>query len=182
MGLYWGGIIIRNLRVCYRDFTRSFFFFVKTVLIWWWITLSAWLKQQCNYYVEDITCPRVDTNFIFECSTRYLTSERSERVTHRVREHSKIKFVSTSGHVRFCLLYKQQYQGYFGNFPKISEDFRRFLKFSEDRPKFIRTFPIIFRKIPKISEDCRRLPNIFEQTSKIISFDHIEMNLGSFNH
>ena len=26
--------------------------------------------------IEDITCPRVDMNFIFECSTRYLTSER----------------------------------------------------------------------------------------------------------
>ena len=27
--------------------------------------------------IEDITCPRVDTNFIFECSTRYLTREIS---------------------------------------------------------------------------------------------------------
>ena len=36
--------------------------------------------------IEDITWPRVDTNFIFECSTRYLTSERSERVRYRV-EH-----------------------------------------------------------------------------------------------
>ena len=53
--------------------------------------------------IEDITWPRVDTNFIFECSTRYLTSERSERVRYRV-EHEKIKFVSTSGHVIFCLL------------------------------------------------------------------------------
>ena len=32
-------------------------------------------------------------------------------------------------HVIFCLLYKQQNQGYFSNFPKISEDF---LKISED--------------------------------------------------
>ena len=28
--------------------------------------------------MKDITCPLVDTNFIFEFSTRYLTSERSE--------------------------------------------------------------------------------------------------------
>ena len=28
-------------------------------------------------YIEDITCPRVDMNFIFEWSTRYLTSERT---------------------------------------------------------------------------------------------------------
>ena len=46
--------------------------------------------------IEDITCLRVDTNVIFECSTRY-----------RV-EHEKIKFVSTSGHVIFCLLYRHR--------------------------------------------------------------------------
>ena len=57
--------------------------------------------------IEDITCPRVDMNFIFEWSTRYLTSERSERVRYRV-DHSKIKFISISGHVTFCLLYKHQ--------------------------------------------------------------------------
>ena len=35
-------------------------------------------------YLEDITCPRMDMNFIFEWSTRYLTSERSERVRYLV--------------------------------------------------------------------------------------------------
>ena len=57
--------------------------------------------------IEDITCPRVDMNFIFEWSTRYLTSERSERVRYRV-DHEKIKFISISEHVMFCLLYKHQ--------------------------------------------------------------------------
>ena len=57
--------------------------------------------------IEDITCLRVDMNFIFEWSTRYLTSERSERVRYRV-DHEKIKFISISGHVMFCLLYKHQ--------------------------------------------------------------------------
>ena len=57
--------------------------------------------------IEDITCPRVDMNFIFSWSTRYLTSERSERVRYRV-DHEKIKFISLSGHVIFCLLYKHQ--------------------------------------------------------------------------
>ena len=33
------------------------------------------------------------------------SSERSERVRYRV-EHERIKFISTSGHVIFCLLYK----------------------------------------------------------------------------
>ena len=57
--------------------------------------------------IEGISWPRVDMNFIFECSTRYLTGERSERVRYR-GEHEKIKFISTSGHVILCLLYKHQ--------------------------------------------------------------------------
>ena len=31
--------------------------------------------------IEDITCPRVDMNFIFEWSTRYLTSECTARTS-----------------------------------------------------------------------------------------------------
>ena len=57
--------------------------------------------------IEDITCPRVDMNFIFEWSTRYLTSEPSQRVKFRV-EHEKIKFISISEYVIFCLLCKHQ--------------------------------------------------------------------------
>ena len=53
-------------------------------------------------YIEDITWPRGDTNFIFECR-KNLTSERSERV--RFLQHEKIKFVSPSGHVIFFLSY-----------------------------------------------------------------------------
>ena len=39
-------------------------------------------------------------NFIFECSTRYLTSERSSLVRCRV-DRSKIKFISTRGHANW---------------------------------------------------------------------------------
>ena len=63
----------------------------------------------------------MDTNFIFECSTQYLTSGRSEQVRYQV-EHEKLKFVSTSGHVIFCLLYKDTNDNVFDDFPKISED------------------------------------------------------------
>ena len=56
-----------------------------------------WVQCLVKCYIEDITCPLVDTNFIFSCSTRY-----------RV-EHEKIKFVSTSGHVIFCLLYRHRW-------------------------------------------------------------------------
>ena len=50
----------------------------------------------CNK--QNITCPLVDMNFIFSCSTRHLTRSLRSLVRYRV-EHSKIKFISTRGHV-----------------------------------------------------------------------------------
>ena len=58
--------------------------------------------------IEDITRWREDMNFMFEWQEQYLTSERSKRVRYRV-DHEKIKFISISGHVIFCLLYKHQW-------------------------------------------------------------------------
>ena len=43
--------------------------------------------------------------FLFECLTRQLTSEHSERVRYRV-EHGKRNFISTSNHVLLCFSYK----------------------------------------------------------------------------
>ena len=70
-------------------------------------------------------------------------------------EHKKIKFVSITGHVIFCLLYKHTNDDVFDDFPKISN---QFLKISEDFPKLfrrpderIRTFSKHFRTF---SEDC----------------------------
>ena len=106
-------------------------------------------------YIEDITCLRVDMNFIFECSTRYLTSERSERVRYRVK-HEKIKCISTSGHVIFCLLYKHTNNDVFDDFPKISDQFP---KISEDFPKLFQRLDERFRTFsehfPKVAEDFR---------------------------
>ena len=99
--------------------------------------------------MEDITWPRVDTNFIFSCSTRYLTSERSERVRYRV-EHEKIKFVSSSGRVIFCLLYNYTNNDVFDEFPKISDHFP---KISEDFSKFFQRSDERFRTF---SKDFRR--------------------------
>ena len=89
--------------------------------------------------------------FYLECSTRYLTSERSERVRYRV-EHEKIKFISTSGHVIFCLLYKLTNNDVFDDFPKISDHFP---KISEDFPKLFRTLSEDYRQFPKVAEDFR---------------------------
>ena len=50
----------------------------------------------CNKH--NITCPLVDINFIFSCSTQHLTRSLRSLVRYRV-EHSKIKFISTRGHV-----------------------------------------------------------------------------------
>ena len=44
----------------------------------------------------------MDMNFIFSCSTRYLTRSLCSLVRYRV-DHSKIKFISTRGHVIFSM-------------------------------------------------------------------------------
>ena len=84
-------------------------------------------------------------------------SERSERVRYQV-EHEKIKFISISGHVIFCLLYKHTYYDVIDYFPKISD---HFLEISEDLPKFVRrpderfrTFSEDYRRFLRIAEDC----------------------------
>ena len=69
-------------------------------------------------------------NFIFECITRYITSERSKWVKYRV-EHANINDV-------------------FDDFPKISDNF----------PKVVENFPKLFRRLDErlrtFSKDCRR--------------------------
>ena len=65
-------------------------------------------------------------------------------------EHEKIKFISKSGHVIFCLLYKHTNNDAFEDFPKISDHF----------PKMSEDFPKLFRRLDErfltFSEDCRR--------------------------
>ena len=80
-----------------------------------------------GHYIEDNTWFRGDMKFIFECSTRYLTSERSERVRYRF-EHEKINFISPSNRVLFCLFYKPTNNEVFDDFPKISEDFENVVR------------------------------------------------------
>ena len=52
----------------------------------------------CLYNKQNITCPLMDMNFIFSWSTWYLTCSLRSLVRYRV-DHSKIKFISTRGHV-----------------------------------------------------------------------------------
>ena len=50
------------------------------------------------YNKQNITCPLVELNFIFLCSTRYLTRSLHSLVRYRV-EHLKIKFISMRRHI-----------------------------------------------------------------------------------
>ena len=96
-------------------------------------------------------------NFIFKCSTLYITSECSERVRCRV-EHKKIKFISTSRHAIFCLLYKHTNDEVFDDFLKISDHFPKIcdnfpkLFWRKDERFEIRSF---FGHFPKITKDFR---------------------------
>ena len=72
-------------------------------------------------------------------------------------EHEKIKFISTSGHVIFCLLHEHTNGDVFDDFPKISDHFPKIFQIV---PKIRRTFPNIFRIF---SEDCRRFSKISEE-------------------
>ena len=81
-------------------------------------------------------------------------------------EHEKIKFISTSGQVIFCLLYKHTDNDVFDDFPKISDYFP---KICEDFPKLFRWFDERFRifseLFPKITDDFRRSSKISEEGS-----------------
>ena len=74
----------------------------------YWSKVKGLAKKMYVIYLEDFTCPRVDMNFIFEWSTRYLTLSLRSLLRYRV-EHEKIEFISISGYVIFCLFYKHQW-------------------------------------------------------------------------
>ena len=63
-----------------------------------WLHNKSRLFHWCLYNKQNITCPLMDMNFIFSWSTRYLTRSLRSLVRYRV-DHSKIKFISTRGHV-----------------------------------------------------------------------------------
>jgi len=92
---------------------------------------------------------------LYECSTRHLTIERSERVKYKV-EHEKRYFISTSNHVSFGLSYKQ-IDNVLDDFPKISEDFRRFPKVIRRAHESFWKISEHFRRLSRTTEDCRRL-------------------------
>ena len=67
---------------------------------------SSSLVCLCNK--QNITCPLVDMNFILLCSTRHLARSLHSLARYRV-EHSKIKFISTRGHVISSIYLSMQF-------------------------------------------------------------------------
>ena len=121
--------------------------------------------------MEDITCPRVDTNFIFECSTRYLTSGRSERVRYQVK-HSNRKFhiYKRACHILF-IISTYQWQVFLTIFRRFPNTFRRFSKILQ---KLSKGQTIVSEHFPKISEHSRRLTRQIR-----LCFDYTATNLSS---
>ena len=62
-----------------------------------WVKVK-WFGISLVFNKQNIICPLVDTDFIFSCSTQYLTGSLCSLVRYRV-EHSKIEFISTGRHV-----------------------------------------------------------------------------------
>ena len=77
-------------------------------------------------------------------------------------DNEKIKFISTSGHVIFCLLHKHTNDDVFDDFPKISDNF----------PKISEHFSEIFRRFPKISEEAPMMFRSYRNISKYFLRDY----------
>lgn len=130
-------------------------------------TSSSSLNEAYMYILVN-TWARVDMEYLFECSTRYLTRSLRSFVRYKV-EHEKRNSISNHT-LLFYLLYK--------TYRKLS--FRRFSDhfptISEDSPKISRRPQKRLRRLPKKTEDCRRLSrkneralytNKFNYTSRV---------------
>ena len=88
-------------------------------------------------------------------------------------EHKKIKFISTSGHVIFCLLHKHTNGDVFDDFPKISDHFPKiFQNCSEGKTNVSEYFWEIFRRLPKFSEEAPMKFRSYSNTSKYFLRDY----------
>ena len=102
------------------------------------------------------------------------------RVFHSISrcrvEHEKIKFISTSGHVIFCLLHKHTNDDVFSDFPKISDHFPKisedFQNCSVGKVNVSEHFSEIFRRLPKISEEAPMMFRSYSNISKYFLRDY----------
>jgi len=96
--------------------------------------------------------------FIFECSHRYRTSERSERVGYRMWTREDKFHISK----RACIIVYYiniLITMFLTSFRRFPTTFRRFPKIfqncSEGLSNVSEHFPNIFRRLPKVADDCR---------------------------
>ena len=140
------------------------------------------ILQRLQNEIENNTWTPGDMEFIFECSHRYRTSERSERVRYPMWTRED-KFHISSVHVLFCL-----YSVYYINilitmflttFWRFPTTFRRFPKIfqncSEGLTNVSEDFRNIFRRLPKIAEGSRRFPRKYRWC-----FDHTTPPMSTF--
>jgi len=93
-----------------------------------------------------------------------ISHEWAQRTSEILVEHEKIKFVSTSRKVIFCLLHKHTNDKVFDNFPKISTHFPKiFQNCSESQTNTSKHFPNISCRLLKMTWRC---------------FDHTSTNLS----
>ena len=97
--------------------------------VWDWTTSSVLVHVNPFgvAYIEDITWPGGDTNFI------------ASLTRGRYFQHSKIKFVAPSGHIMFCLFYRYWWNSYIKDNPF-------FYSFSKQQNSAIKV--VTYRKMP----------------------------------
>ena len=121
------------------------------------ITDNKWLEGKSRVYGVGNADINIShswyMNFIFECSTRYLTSERRERVRCQV-EHEHVKFIFTRGHVIFCLLHKLTNDDVLTIFRRFQTTFPRFPKIFQNH--------VFRRKDERFQRFCGRFPKVTE--------------------
>ena len=101
-----------ELRRVFREFSKIFENVWKMFGNLWEIAKISSILLFIFNSKQNITCLLVDMCFIFSCSTQYLTRSLCSLVRYQV-EHSKIKFVSTRGHVN--ILYETNILWYYMN-------------------------------------------------------------------
>ena len=127
--------------------------------IWWIFMLTSWNKFDSSYWTFILAYMCIGRGI----NRGYYTPARGYefylRVFNSIVEHEKIKYISISGHVMFCLFYYINIlmTTFLRIFRRLPTPLRRFPKIfqncSEGRTKVSEHF---FGHFPKITEDIRK--------------------------
>ena len=102
--------------------------------------------HELESHIEDFKCPRVDTNFICSCSTRYLTRSRECRRFPNIFQRVPKIFENSPKTIRSS--YEHFWSLYF---PKMSEDYRKLPNISEQSLKMFQSYRNKFRFVQQLS-------------------------------